>query len=90
MTQEKSTGTNLDEKSTQSPIEEGSDSAAKILVEEKTKLEDQLKELSVRLLEFLCLYTPFRLFNGKLYRPKKLGLDCASVRNEYKRMYCAN
>lgn len=58
VTQEKSTGPNLEEDPNQTNSEHKpvSDSATKILTEEKTKLEEQLKEITVRILAFLPLY----------------------------------
>lgn len=55
MTQEKSTGPNLEEEQSQSHNEQkpNSCSDANILTEEKTKLEQQLKEITVRILNYL-------------------------------------
>lgn len=51
MTQEKSTGPNLEEEQSQRHNEQKPDSCsdANILTEEKTKLEEQLKEITVRI-----------------------------------------
>lgn len=51
MTQEKSTGSNLEEEQSQRHNEQKPDSCSgtNILTEEKTKLEEQLKEITVRI-----------------------------------------
>ena len=67
MTQKKNTGPNLEEEANPNNTEQkpDSDSATKILMEEKTKLEQQLNELTVRAL-LVCLFKLISARIGKL------------------------
>ncbi|XP_053098884.1 grpE protein homolog 1, mitochondrial [Hemicordylus capensis] len=72
MTQEKSTGPNLEEEPNHSPSEQKPDSAAKILKEEKTKLEEQLKEMTEKYKRALADAENLRQRTQKLVEEAKL------------------
>nr|XP_056718662.1 grpE protein homolog 1, mitochondrial [Euleptes europaea] len=72
VTKEKSTGPNLEEEPSHHQNEEKSDSAAKLLTEEKTKLEDQLKEMTDKYKRALADAENLRQRTQKLVEEAKL------------------